>query len=47
LAIPLAAGVLYSVGFVLQPEVGAILMTLSTVIVAVNARLLKIPKETE
>jgi len=47
LAIPLAAGVLYSVGFVLQPEVGAILMTLSTVIVAVNARLLKIPKEAE
>ncbi len=48
LAIPLAAGgVLYSVGFILQPEVGAILMTLSTVIVAINARLLKIPKETE
>ena len=46
-AIPLAAGVLYSVGFILQPEVGAILMTLSTVIVAINARLLKIPKNTK
>ncbi|MDD4302726.1 MAG: copper-translocating P-type ATPase [Sphaerochaeta sp.] len=45
LAIPLAAGVLYSLGFILQPEVGAILMTLSTVIVAVNARLLRISKE--
>jgi Cu2+-exporting ATPase len=44
IAIPLAAGVLYATGFILQPEVGAILMTLSTVIVALNARLLKIPK---
>ncbi len=44
LAIPLAAGVLFSVGVVLTPEVGAILMTLSTIIVAINARLLKIPK---
>jgi Cu2+-exporting ATPase len=42
LAIPLAAGVLYNVGIVLTPEVGAILMSLSTVIVAMNARLLKI-----
>lgn len=40
-AIPLAAGVLYSVGFVLSPAVGAVLMTLSTVIVAINAQLLK------
>ncbi len=44
LAIPLAAGVLYSVGIVLSPEVGAILMTVSTVVVAVNARLLRMPK---
>ncbi len=45
-AIPLAAGVLYSsTGMVLSPEVGAILMSLSTVIVAVNARLLRVKKE--
>ena len=39
-AIPLAAGVLFSVGFVMPPAGGAALMSLSTVIVAVNARLL-------
>ncbi len=44
-AIPLAAGVLYSTGFVLSPQVGAILMSASTVIVAVNARLLRVKKE--
>jgi Cu2+-exporting ATPase len=44
-AIPLAAGVLYGVGVVLSPEVGAILMSLSTVIVAINARLLRVKKE--
>jgi len=42
LAIPLAAGLLYNYGIVLSPAVGAILMSLSTVIVAINARLLKI-----
>lgn len=40
LAIPLAAGVLFSVGFVMPPAGGAALMSLSTVIVAINARLL-------
>ncbi|MDF0716652.1 copper-translocating P-type ATPase [Muricauda sp. 334s03] len=40
-AIPLAAGVLYSSGFVLGPAVGAVFMSLSTVIVAINAQLLK------
>ncbi len=40
-AIPLAAGVLYSWGFVLSPAVGAVFMSLSTVIVAANAQLLK------
>ncbi len=40
-AIPLAAGVLAPWGIVLSPAFGAILMSLSTVIVAVNARLLK------
>ncbi len=39
-AIPLAAGVLAWAGIVLSPAVGAVLMSLSTVIVAVNARLL-------
>ncbi|QTD41006.1 copper-translocating P-type ATPase [Sporosarcina sp. Te-1] len=42
LAIPLAAGALYKYGIVLSPALGAILMSLSTVIVAINARLLKI-----
>nr|MDA3810570.1 HAD-IC family P-type ATPase [Spirochaetaceae bacterium] len=45
IAIPLAAGVLYSVGIVLSPEIGAILMSVSTVIVAINARLLRVKKE--
>jgi len=40
-AIPLAAGVLYSTGFVLNPAVGAVFMSLSTIIVAINAQLLK------
>ena len=43
-AIPLAAGVLYGAGILLSPEVGAILMSLSTVIVAINARLLRVEK---
>lgn len=42
-AIPLAAGVLAPWGVVLSPAAGAILMSLSTVIVAINARLLKKP----
>lgn len=41
IAIPLAAGVLYNWGILLNPAAGAILMSLSTVIVAVNARFLK------
>ncbi|ADC65523.1 copper-translocating P-type ATPase [Ferroglobus placidus DSM 10642] len=40
-AIPLAAGVAYSIGVLLTPAVGAALMSLSTVIVAANAKLLK------
>jgi Cu2+-exporting ATPase len=39
-AIPLAAGVLYKAGIVLSPAIGAVFMSLSTVIVAINARLL-------
>jgi len=41
LAIPLAAGVLVSKGIVLSPAVGAVLMSLSTVVVAINAQLLR------
>ena len=41
-AIPLAAGVLYSAGIVLSPALGAVLMSLSTIIVAINAKLLKV-----
>ncbi|HYV92390.1 MAG TPA: copper-translocating P-type ATPase [Chitinophagales bacterium] len=41
-AIPLAAGVLYSNGFVLSPAIGAVFMSLSTIIVAVNAQLLRV-----
>ncbi len=41
-AIPLAAGVLSPVGIILSPAVGAVLMSLSTVVVAINARLLRI-----
>lgn len=40
-ALPLAAGVLAPVGILLSPAVGAILMSLSTVIVAINAQLLR------
>ncbi|MEK6730772.1 MAG: copper-translocating P-type ATPase [Pseudomonadota bacterium] len=40
-ALPLAAGVLYPWGIVLSPAMGAVLMSLSTVIVAFNAQLLK------
>jgi len=40
-AIPLAAGVLAPIGLLLSPAVGALLMSLSTVIVAINAQLLR------
>ena len=41
IAIPLAAGVLYSTGFVLDPAIGAVFMSLSTIVVAINAQLLR------
>lgn len=41
IALPLAAGVLASQGFLLSPAVGALFMSLSTVIVAINAQLLR------
>ena len=40
-AIPLAAGVLAPWGIIVSPAVGAVLMSLSTIIVAINAKLLK------
>ncbi|GLO68453.1 copper-translocating P-type ATPase [Oceanobacillus kimchii] len=42
IAIPLAAGVLYFAGILITPAIGAVLMSLSTIIVAINAQLLKI-----
>ena len=41
IALPLAAGALAPAGVVLSPAVGAILMSLSTIIVAINAQLLR------
>jgi Cu2+-exporting ATPase len=41
-AIPLAAGALSTYGIILNPAIGAVLMSLSTVIVAINARFLKV-----
>lgn len=41
-AIPLAAGVLAWAGFILSPAAGAVLMSLSTIVVAINARLLRV-----
>jgi Cu2+-exporting ATPase len=40
-AIPLAAGVLAPIGIVLSPAIGAVLMSVSTVIVAINAQFLR------
>jgi len=42
IALPLAAGVLYNQGIVISPAMGAVLMSMSTIIVALNARLLRI-----
>ncbi len=43
-AIPLAAGVLYNYGILLGPSLGAALMSLSTIIVAINAQFLSVKK---
>jgi Cu2+-exporting ATPase len=40
-AIPLAAGVLATQGIILSPALGAVLMSASTIIVAINAQLLR------
>jgi Cu2+-exporting ATPase len=42
IALPLAAGVLYNQGILISPALGAVFMSLSTIIVAINARMLKI-----
>ncbi len=41
---PLAVGVLYKQGILLSPAAGAVLMTVSTVVVAINASFLKVKK---
>ncbi len=41
-ALPLAAGVLYNSGITLSPAAGAVLMSVSTIVVALNAQLLKV-----
>lgn len=43
-ALPLAAGVLYNQGVLLSPAAGAVLMSLSTIVVAINASMLKVAK---
>ena len=43
-ALPLAAGVFYKWGILLSPAAGAVLMTVSTIVVAINASLLKVSK---
>ena len=42
IALPLAAGVLYKWGIMLTPAAGAVLMSLSTIIVAINAKMLRV-----
>ncbi|MEJ7610507.1 MAG: copper-translocating P-type ATPase [Ferruginibacter sp.] len=42
IAVPLAAGVLYNQGVLLNPAAGAVLMTVSTIVVAINASMLKV-----
>jgi len=44
-AIPLASGILYKYGIILPPAVGALVMSLSTIIVAINARLIPYKKQ--
>jgi P-type Cu2+ transporter len=44
IALPLAGGVLYKQGILLSPAAGAVLMTVSTVVVAINASFLKVKK---
>ena len=43
-ALPLAAGILYRQGILLSPAAGAVLMTVSTIVVAINASMLRVNK---
>jgi Cu2+-exporting ATPase len=43
-ALPLAAGILYKQGVLLSPAAGAVLMTVSTIVVAINASMLSVKK---
>jgi len=45
IAIPLAAGVLYNAGIVITPAIGAAVMSLSTIICAINAQMLRIDND--
>jgi len=47
IAMPVAAGVLYSFGILLSPAAGAALMSLSTIVVAVNARFLSLSSQNQ
>lgn len=44
IALPLAAGILYNAGIMLSPAMGAVLMSVSTIVVAINARMLTISR---
>jgi Cu2+-exporting ATPase len=44
IALPLAAGILYKQGILLSPAAGAVLMTTSTIVVAINASMLAVKK---
>lgn len=44
-ALPLAAGVLYKQGILLSPAAGAVFMTVSTIVVAINASMLKVKND--
>ena len=44
-ALPLAAGVLYPYGIILSPAIGALIMSVSTVIVAINSRLINFKQQ--
>ena len=43
-ALPLAAGILYNQGILLSPAIGAVLMTVSTIVVAINASMLTVKR---
>jgi Cu2+-exporting ATPase len=47
IALPLAAGILYKWNIMLSPAAGAALMSLSTIVVAINASLLKVKRNSE